>query len=145
MRVFHNSVSVFIHLYSSGSPYVKGWRFFPVARGPVPRARSCIPGMARDRPSPYVKGRRFFYRSAGACPPRSLGCARHGEGQVFPPSYVKEAAFFYRSAGACPPRAFVYPRHGEGQALALREGEPFFHHSAEACHRDVGRFMKHPH
>ena len=44
--------------------------------------------MARDRPSPYDEGAAFFftaatvketvfYRSAGACPPRSL----HGEGQ----------------------------------------------------------------
>ena len=45
--------------------------------------------------------------------------------------------------------------HGEGQALALREGEAFFHRSAGAlgCHtriragfpRDVERYMKHPH
>ena len=36
--------------------------------------------MARDRPSPYGEGWRFFYRSAGACPPRTLECADDGEG-----------------------------------------------------------------
>ena len=44
----------------SGEPELQGWV--------VPRDRC----MARDRPSPYVKGAAFFYRSAGACPPRSL-------------------------------------------------------------------------
>ena len=34
---------------------------------------------------------------------------------------------------------------GEGQALALREWEAFFHRIADACHRDVEQFMKHPH
>ena len=41
-------------------------------------------GMARDRPSPYGERGRFLscYRSAGACPPRALDDARHGEGQA---------------------------------------------------------------
>ena len=34
--------------------------FFFVARGPVPRDRWVIRGMARDRPSPYGIARRFF-------------------------------------------------------------------------------------
>ena len=37
--------------------------------------------MARDRPSPYGEVP-FFSRSAGACPPRTLEYARHGEGQA---------------------------------------------------------------
>ena len=32
-------------------------------------------------PRPTVRGD-VFHRSAGACPPRALGCARHGEGQA---------------------------------------------------------------
>ena len=59
--------------------------------------------MARDRPSPYGPGGRFVkkmarYRSAGACPPRSLGYADDGEGQAL--ALRKGAAFFHRSAGA---------------------------------------------
>ena len=75
------------------SPYVKGRRFFTVARGPGPRekthrntvARGPVP---RERwntrtllstqawrgtgPRPTVKGRLLRNRSAGACPPRSF-------------------------------------------------------------------------
>ena len=59
-----------------------------VARGPVPREFPVDLCMARDRPSPYGEGCRFSpknpsrYRSAGACPPRSFGSPRHGEGQA---------------------------------------------------------------
>ena len=55
------------------------------ALGCHPRMRAGFPRdrcMARDRPSPYGNKSRFFHRSAGACPPRSLECARHGEGQA---------------------------------------------------------------
>ena len=86
--------------------------------------------MARDRPSPYAERRRFSpkrpsrYRSAGACPPRSLDCADAGEGQAL--ALRGKETFFakrpsrYRSAGACPPRVSGRSQHGEGQALALR-------------------------
>ena len=47
-----------------------------VARGPVPRERWNARTMARDRPSPYVKGDGLDNRSAGACPPRALECAK---------------------------------------------------------------------
>ena len=86
--------------------------------------------MARDRPSPYEEGGRFVkkmsgYRSAGACPPRTLERASDSEGQVFPPPYEEGGRFVkkmsgYRSAGACPPRALECTDDGEGQALALR-------------------------
>ena len=45
------------------------------------------------------EGETFFHRRAGACPPRSLGRADAGEGQVFPPPYVKGRRFFHRRAG----------------------------------------------
>ena len=95
--------------------------------------------MARDRPSPYGEGDCFFFRSAGACPPRSL----HGEGHPLacacgirgPSPYGEGDCFFYRSAGACPPRSL----HGEGNPLACAcgirgpapyvKGKRFFHRS----------------
>ena len=55
--------------------------------------------MARDRPSPYGEGGDVFYRSAGACPPRSLECADDGEGQALALRWKKET-LTYRSAGA---------------------------------------------
>ena len=61
--------------------------FFIVARGPVPRDRGMARGtrsharVACEGPSPTMKGG-VFYRSAGACPPRSLGYADDGEGQA---------------------------------------------------------------
>ena len=67
-------------------------------------------GMARDRPSPYGERGRFFscYRSAGACPPRSLDlCGKRPQP---------------RDHGCLRLR----PVHGEGQALALRKGAAFF-------------------
>ena len=60
------------------SPYVKGRRFFTVARGPVPRVvhrQDAVLGLLGPKGC-------FFYRSAGACPPRSLDCADDGEGQA---------------------------------------------------------------
>ena len=60
--------------------------------------------MARDRPSPYDEGGRFLscYRSAGACPPRSLDlCGK-------------------RPQPRDPGCLLLRPVHGEGQALALR-------------------------
>ena len=95
-----------------------------------------------------------FYRSAGACPPRSL----HGEGNPLacadgmrgPSPYVKGRHFSHRSAGACPPRSL----HGAGNPLASAcgirgpkpyvKGRRFFHRSAGAYHRDVERDMKAP-
>ena len=59
--------------------------------------------MARDRPSPYDEGEAFFFRSAGACPPRSLECADAGEGLSL--ALREGKAFFFRGAGACPPRS----------------------------------------
>ena len=50
-------------------PTVKGGeRFFPVARGPVPRERWSARTMARDRPSPYGEGWRFFIVARGPVP-----------------------------------------------------------------------------
>ena len=73
------------------SPYDEGMPFFHRSAGALgchtriragfPREAAIDPGMARDRPSPYGKACRF-YRSAGACPPRSLGRADAGEGQA---------------------------------------------------------------
>ena len=54
--------------------------------------------MARDRPSPYGERELFSARSAGACPPRALGCARHGEAQALA-LRGKEGVIFFRSAG----------------------------------------------
>ena len=45
----------------------------------------------------------------------------------------------YRGDAVCQPNAW----RGTGFPTALREGEAFFHRSAEVCHRDVERFMKH--
>ena len=55
--------------------------------------------MARDRFShrPMVTCR-FFFRSAGACPPRSV----HGEGQAL--ALREEAAFFSPQRGSLSPR-----------------------------------------
>ena len=49
------------------SPYGNARRFFPVARGPVPRERwiARTRAMARDRPSPYDEGRAFCRRGLG--------------------------------------------------------------------------------
>ena len=63
-------------------PALKGAVLATVARGPVPREFPVDRSMARDRPSPYVKRSRSGYRSAGACPPRSLDSADDGEGQA---------------------------------------------------------------
>ena len=103
-----------------------------VARGPVPRERWGDRTMARDRPSPYDKRSCSGYRSAGACPPRSLGAgssardrpSRYGTaggirltmaclalrcGGRCPFSVVRGPVprdrFRPRSAGACPPRS----------------------------------------
>ena len=83
------------------SPYGEGVAFFTVARGPVPRDRWIARTMARDRFShrPTMKGT-VFYRSAGACPPRSM----HGEGNPLacaggmrgPKPCDEGAAFFHR-------------------------------------------------
>ena len=55
---------------------------------------SVIPArMASEGPRPTMKGRRYFYRSAGACPPRSLDHADDSEGNpagVGPTSVVRE-------------------------------------------------------
>ena len=100
-------------------PTVRGWRFFIVARGPVPRDLSPLrktPAAQRPRmvvaqtgawrgtgPRPTVKCRFLrCYRSAGACPPRSLNL---GMARDRPSPYGEEVPFFYRSAGACPPRS----------------------------------------
>ena len=40
--------------------------------------------------------RTVFYRSAGACPPRSLDCASDGEGQALA---LRNRVAFFRSAG----------------------------------------------
>ena len=77
------------------SPYVKGRRFFTGRH----RAHLCSSGapapervkisVASERwrgtgPRPTEK-RTVFYRSAGACPPRTLECANDGEGQALAP------------------------------------------------------------
>ena len=80
---------------------------------------------------------RLRYRSAGACPPRSLNrCGKrpqprdhgwllrrpaHGEGQALA-LREGEAFFCHRSAGACPPRSLAYPNDGEGNPLACACG-----------------------
>ena len=59
------------------SPYGEGVAFFIVARGPVPRdlhRHVMFLGLLLKTV--------FFYRSAGACPPRSLECTSDGEGQA---------------------------------------------------------------
>ena len=64
---------------------------FPVARGPVPRARWIAQTMARDRPSPYGEGGRFFIVVRGPVPrefsvDRSMARDRpspYGEGGPF--------------------------------------------------------------
>ena len=60
---------------------------------------------------------RYFFRSAGACPPRSL----HGEGQAPRPT-GQPALPPHRSAGACPPRSLDCARHGEGNPLGCACG-----------------------
>ena len=40
--------------------------------------------MACEGPSPTMKGGRYFHRSAGACPPRALGCADASDGEGNP-------------------------------------------------------------
>ena len=57
------------------------------------QGRWFTPSMARDRFShrPTEKGP-VFYRSAGACPPRSLECANNGEGQAL--ALRKRGPFF---------------------------------------------------
>ena len=103
------------HLCSSGSPDpdpIAIWRSqttegkrggpvprehaFPitVARGPVPREPSIVPGMAGDRPPPYGGDgafwrKPFFYRSARACPSRSLGTPEMAGDR--PPPYGRRA------------------------------------------------------
>ena len=72
------------------SPYEEGEApLTTVAGGAVPRERTTRAKTARrprpflvpieawrgTGPRPTVKGRRYFFRSAGACPPRSLNCA----------------------------------------------------------------------
>ena len=91
-----------------------GRRDFPVSISPVPGQGPTF--VVRERPLPNGSGS-VFYRSAGACPPRALGCADDGEGQalalrereafftVARGPVPRERAFFYRSAGACPPRS----------------------------------------
>ena len=90
---------------------------------------------ASEGPSPTVKGGGLAYRSAGACPPRSLdlrekrtqtkavsrsdrGTARETRSPARgasegPSPTVKGGGLAYRSAGACPPRS-----------LDLRENHP---------------------
>ena len=61
------------------------------------------------------------YRSAGACPPRTLGRSNDGEGQVFPPPYgERDAVFFTVARGPVPRDLSARDNPGEGQALALR-------------------------
>ena len=127
------------------TPYDEGGTVFrrrnphdTAARGPVPREHPVARSMARGTgPRPTMKGDRFStqkpsrYRSAGACPPRTAGRPRHGEGQALAlrrrgSRFLTKKPSQYRSAGACPPRTAGGPRHGEGQALALRGRGPFF-------------------
>ena len=53
-------------------------------------------GMARDRPSPYGKTGRAGYRSAGACPPRSL------PGETCPRPTVFDVVSAWRGTGPRP-------------------------------------------
>ena len=62
-------------------------------RAGFPRVRC----MARACPSPYGKRGRFFHRSAGACPPRSLGCTPDE-----PPSVVCDRQITNRSGSGDP-------------------------------------------
>ena len=74
-------------------------------------------------PRPTVRDGVFF-RSAGACPPRALECARHGEGQAL--ALRCGGGVFFRSAGACPPRALdcadVIKTEGLSYGIASRPG-----------------------
>ena len=91
---------------------------------------------------------RRIYRSAGACPPRSLVCLRARRGPVVrgpvprdrgmardrPSPYGNPGRFFHRSAGACPPRVLACPRawRGTGPRPTVTR-DVFFHRSAGAC------------
>ena len=88
------------------------------------RGRGLVRGtLARDRPSPYGEGGGVFYRSAGACPPRSLDCASNSH-----PSVVRERLLpngsrsgdldLQRGGGSGARNA------GGGQAPALRYKRP---------------------
>ena len=74
-------------------PTVRGWRFFTVARGPVPRDLSRAPGHGEGQALALrLRGQVSFHHSAGACPPRALDCADDGEGQALA---LREGAAFF--------------------------------------------------
>ena len=92
-------------------------------RAGFPRECPLDRSMARDRPSPYAEGGSFStkkpsrYCSARACPPRTSGRPKHGEGQAF-------------------------ALRGRGGRFSTKKSSRY--RSAEAFHRDVEPFMKHP-
>ena len=56
----------------------------PVARGPVPRARSVIRSLARDRPSPYGERKALFFFVARGPVPRERSGRRNRDREVSP-------------------------------------------------------------
>ena len=120
MRVFHKSVSVFILPWKGGRipgigpisvvrdrPIPNGSRSgdLDLQGGGLPAKRMARETRSHARvacegPSPTMKGKRYFYRSAGACPPRSVECADDGEGQAL--ALREGEAFFSPQRGAVP-------------------------------------------
>ena len=103
-----------------------------VARGPVPRELSRIPGTAGDRPPPYARrvpppigqdrliltrlrsGDRKLQRgNAGACPSRTHGVSRARRG-TGPRPTVKRSLHRHRSARACPSRSLNHRNVSSG-------------------------------
>ena len=129
-------------------PALEGGEYQQASAPSVVRDRQIPNGAGSGEPALQVMSARLIYRSAGACPPRRYDEPKHGEGQALALRTARNT-HPHRSAGACPPRRYDDPRHGEGNPLAcacgnLRGPKPYVK-GRRFFHRDIERFMKHPH
>ena len=109
----------------------------PVARGPVPRERSRVPGTAGDRSPPYGRrasptpvGQERLLLTRWRSGDRKL---QRGSARVCPARAANHAPKTV-ARGPVPRERLLYHGHGGGQAPALREeGACFDFRSARAC------------